>query len=85
MWRSPIAQHVAFQEVLVDALRYREAKAGVPKARSAPVSKLQKPGSPLERAPDSDHTLTALDKRLSKTGNVKDARDLLVALRQRRG
>jgi hypothetical protein len=56
----------------------------VPKAKAAPVSKVQRPGSPVERAPDSDVGLTALDRRLSETGNVKDARDLLIALRGRR-
>jgi hypothetical protein len=58
VWRSPIANHAAFQEVLVDAMRYREAGAAVPKAKAAPVSRVQRPGSPAERLPDSDLRLS---------------------------
>jgi hypothetical protein len=84
VWRSPIAQHHAFQEVLADALRYRESKATIKEKLANPVRQVQRPGSPVERLPDRDVDLVALDRRLSQSGNVKDARDLLIALRGRR-
>ena len=72
------------QLLIRDALRYREAKSAVPKARVAPVApKVQRPGSPVERVRDSDSTLKALDNRLESTGKWKDAAALLIARRNR--
>jgi hypothetical protein len=84
VWNSPQGRSAAFQNILHDAVMYSNAKAAVPRAKANPVRQVQRPGSPVERAPDSDLGLVALDRRLSESGNVKDARDLLIALRGRR-
>jgi len=70
------------QLLIRDAMRYREAKAAVPKAAVAkPVAKVQRPGTPAERATDRDAQLTGLDKTLEESGSIKDGLALLVARR----
>ena len=71
------------QLIIRDALRYREAKTALPKARVAPVApRVQRPGSPVERARDSSSALSALDKKLDSSGKWKDAAELLIARRR---
>lgn len=71
------------QLIIRDALRYREAKTAVPKAKVAPVApRVQRPGSPVERVRDSERANAALDKRLDSTGSWKDAAELLMARRR---
>ena len=71
------------QLIIRDALRYREAKAGVPKAKvQATAPRVQRPGSPVERVRDSQSAQTALDKRLEATGSWKDGAELLLARRR---
>ena len=71
------------QLIIRDALRYREAKTAVSRARVAPVApKVQRPGSPAERVRDSSRETSAMDKKLDSTGNWKDAAALLIARRR---
>ena len=72
------------QLLVRDAALYRQAKASVPARKSTPVPKVQRPGSPAERVPDADASLTALDNRLESTGKWKDAAELLLARRAAR-
>jgi len=71
------------QLLIRDAARYREAKAAVPRAAvPKPVPKVQRPGTPVERASDVDAQLSAMNKRLdSGEASWKEAGDYLVALR----
>ena len=71
------------QLIIRDALRYREAKAAVPKAKVAAVAPtVQRPGSPVERVRDTDRALSAMDKKLDSTGSWKDGAELLLARRR---
>ena len=73
------------QLLIRDAMRYREAKAAVPKAAAPkPVAKVQRPGTPAERATERDTQLTGLDKTLEDSGSIKDGLALLVARRSGR-
>ena len=72
------------QLLVRDAALYRQAKASVPARKSTPVPKVQRPGSPAERVPDADASLTALDNRLESTGKWKDGAELLLARRAAR-
>jgi hypothetical protein len=73
------------QLVIRDALRYREAKSAVPKAKApAPAARVQRPGTPAERASDSDVRLGDLNKQLNTSGKWKDGAELLIAMRNAR-
>ena len=73
------------QLIIKDAAAYRTAKAAVPAKKAAlPASKTLRPGSPQERATDAQVNLDSLNKNLDKTGNWKDAAELLIARRSAR-
>lgn len=71
------------QSIIMDAMRYREAIAGVPNARANPVAKVQRPGTSVERAPAGDVDLRTLFDKLAQTGSARDAAALLSARRAR--
>jgi hypothetical protein len=82
--QASVSPHDRRQLAMVrDALAYRQAKAAVPKAKVVPIAKVQRPGTPAERASDKDTRLSALDKRLNERGNWRDGAELLMARRGR--
>jgi hypothetical protein len=74
----------AAQRLVFDAVRYRRAMRGIEQKVARPVPVVQRPGSPLARAPDSEIQHKQLSDRLNKTGSVKDAAALLIARRNAR-
>jgi len=72
------------QRLVVDAIRYREAKAAVPKAAAKTVPNVQRPGSPALHAKDGDIRIANLEKQLDNKGHWKDAAELLIARRAAR-
>lgn len=81
---NPSMRDYRWQEVILDATRYREAKAAVPKAAARPVPKVQKPGSPAQRAPDADAHERALFNRLDETKGLNSLRTAAQIIQQRR-
>ena len=69
------------QLLILDAVKYREAKANV-KPAAKPVPPVQRPG--VSRAPTSadDAEIQALQKRFERSGNPRDAAALLSARRR---
>ena len=71
------------QLIIRDALRYREAKTALPKAQvKATAPKVQRPGSPADRTRDTESGNQSLEKRLTQSGNWKDAAELLISRRR---
>jgi hypothetical protein len=71
--------HPAFQKMAADALKYqRMQKTTLPRATKN-LPPVQKPGISAPRGEAEHADMQALDARLSKTGNVKDAEKLLFA------
>lgn len=70
------------QGLIRDAVKYREAKAGIAKAPPKPVPTVQKPG--VARAPANAQAaeIEALEAKFAKTGNPKDGAALLNARRR---
>ena len=72
------------QLLIRDAVRYREAKAAIPKAAAKVVPQVQRPGVAAPRNADANSTIAALEKRFNQTGNWKDAAALTIAKRAAR-
>ena len=77
------------QLIIRDAARYRDAKAGVATRKTAlPASKTLRPGTPAERATESQQSLDTLNKRLDSQDSglrgVRNATELLLARRAAR-
>ncbi len=73
------------QLLIRDAARYRAAQAGVPAKKAAlPPSRTLRPGTPAERASDSQVNLDSLNKSLDASGKWKDGAELLLARRAAR-
>jgi hypothetical protein len=69
------------QRLVVDAIRYREAKAAVPKAAAKTVPHVQRPGSPALHARDTDTAIAARDKAFNNKPDWRNAAELLIARR----
>ena len=69
------------QLLIRDAIRYREAKAAVPKAAAKPVPHVQRPGSPALHARDTDTEIASRDKAFNNKPDWKRAAELLIARR----
>jgi hypothetical protein len=69
------------QRLVVDAIRYREAKAAVPKAAAKTVPHVQRPGSPALHARDTDTAIAARDKAFNNKPDWRNAAELLIAQR----
>jgi len=69
------------QRLIVDAIRYREAKAAVPKAVAKTVPHVQRPGSPALHARDTDTAIAARDKAFNNKPDWRNAAELLIAQR----
>lgn len=81
---NPMMRSLAAQQTLWNAARYRLAQKGAKsKAAPQPMPKMQRPGSPVERAADDDVQLRDLSRNLDRSMSVKDAAALLVARRAR--
>lgn len=70
------------QLLILDAMKYREAKSSVAKPTAKPVPPVQRPG--VSKAPTSakDAEIQTLENRFNRTGNLRDAAALRLA-RQR--
>lgn len=80
VWSNPAIRDARMQKVLADAARWRKAQASKAKVVNKPVPpKTQRPGVSTGRSPAMEATAQALDERLNKTGNVKDAARLYAA------
>jgi hypothetical protein len=80
---SKFLRSAAAQKILVDAAKYRimqRAPKAIPR-RDVPT--VQKPGNAGPRVNRADTGLAALNAKLSKTGNLKDAAALLSARRNK--
>ena len=71
------------QLLIRDAVRYREAQKAV-KATVKIVQQVQRPGVANARGADADLRIKNLDTQLERSGNWKDAADLLIAQRSKR-
>ncbi len=69
------------QLLLLDGIRYREAKASAAKPTPKPVPPVQRPGVSQPRGAAAAADVQNLNKRLDRTGNAKDAARLLSARR----
>ena len=72
------------QLLIRDAVRYREAKAAVPKAAARSVPKVQKPGSPAQRVPDAAVREKQLYQTLDETRGLNQLRVAAQLLSERR-
>lgn len=71
------------QLLVRDAMRFRAAEKARAKAAVKPVPPVQRPGVPISKSERASAELKALDERLSKTGDLKDAVALLNARSKR--
>jgi hypothetical protein len=70
----------AAERIMVDAVKYRMLKSvTLPKPGARPLPSVQRPGSSTPRTPGGD--LSALDRKFSASGDIKDAVKLYVARR----
>ena len=72
------------QRVLADATRYSQAVTKARNAVARPLPQVQRPGVSQPRGAGAYEAVRALDSRLSRTGNAKDAAALLIASRRAR-
>jgi hypothetical protein len=82
--KVPVRDH-RFQQLVVDAARYRMAKAKAAEAKRAPVPPVQKPGvSTGERSTYNDEKIAALENKGDRSGlSLKEAARL--KMRRARG
>lgn len=79
-----LLRSAAGQQVLADAAAWRlQQKAAQTMRPTHRVPKVQRPGSPVERAPEGDVDLRNLSNKLEQTGSARDAAALLAARRSR--
>ena len=69
-------------QLIIEASRYREAKASTAKTAKPNVPPVQRPGSSKPPARSADQEIQALEKRFNSTGNWKDGAALLNARRR---
>ena len=72
------------QRILADATKYRQAQTAARNATARPLPPVQRPGVSQPRGAGASEAIEALDRRLSRTGNPKDAAALLAASRRAR-
>jgi len=68
-------------QVVIDAARWREAKANAAKAVKPGLPPVQRPGSASSRPDTASAEIQALEKKFSQTGSLKDAHALRMAQR----
>jgi len=81
---DPALRSFAGQRQMWEAAKFRLSQKGAKSKVNRAVPTVQRPGSPMTRAPDSDIHLTALSRRLDQTMSVKDGAALVAARRQAR-
>jgi len=72
------------QLILRDAARYRDAQKSAPAKQSKPVPPVQRPGTSQPKASTDDARIKALESKLEKSGDMKDAVALMLAKRNAR-
>ncbi len=84
-WNSPQWRDHRSQEIILDAARYRKAvaekKAAVP---VKPLPQVQRPGAATGKNAELEQRHKALEQKLEKSGNPKDAAKLLMERRAAR-
>jgi hypothetical protein len=70
------------QQLIMDAMKYREARAAVPNAKAKiQAARVQKPGASGDRPSDQEAGLRHLNERLNTSHSARDAAKLLIARR----
>ena len=90
--RDEIAKHWSndwrdyrMQEILLDAAKFREAQKAVPAKVAKPVPPVQRPGVAPAKGASEDARIKQLEAQFNRTGNPKDAAELLRAKRAAKG
>jgi hypothetical protein len=82
---TTFVRSAGFQAMLHDAIKFRLAQDGVRQARSNPIPRVQRPGVASE-GPTTESEYASLEREFrGKSLNPKQAADLLIAHRARRG
>jgi hypothetical protein len=86
-WNTNLALRSAgVQRAMFDLAKFRlTARSLASKAVRPGIPVVQRPGSPVERARDSDVQIDRLNAKLDRTGSARDAANLLIAQRRARG
>jgi hypothetical protein len=83
---NPVARSAAMQRMAYDLTAAQLAREGIAaKAVPPQVPKVVRPGSPVERVPDSEASLHKLAAKLNQSHSVKDAAAYLAARRRAGG
>ena len=69
-----LARDHRVQQIIMDAMMYRQAKAAVPNAVQRPVAKVQRPGSAADRVPASDQREREIINGLEGMSGLRAAR-----------
>jgi hypothetical protein len=69
------------QRIFADAMKYRLASKTVATPARKPLPPVQRPGTSQPYAPTERHDLRGMEKKLTVSGNLKDAASLLIARR----
>jgi hypothetical protein len=81
---NPLFRSAAGQRILYLAARADLARKGIKSKSAQPVPQVQRPGSPLLHADQRQYEHRALEQKLNKTGDYRDAAKLLIAQRNSR-
>jgi len=87
LWNTqPLLRTAAMQKMFFDAAAFQMAKKGIAQPDKPPVPPSQRPGVSGQVRSGEDGNIAALERRVSKTGSLKDATQLRLAkLRAREG
>jgi len=72
------------RSVLYRAASYELARRGAKGKVARPIPTVQRPGSPVARAPDEDIHMRSLENKLNTSMSVRDAANLVIARRNAR-
>lgn len=67
------------QLLILDAIKYREAKVTAAKPAPKPIPQVQRPGVSKPQVSGSDAEIQALAKKFERTGSIQDAKALRLA------
>lgn len=70
------------QLLIMDAVKYRDGQKAVKQAIAKPLPPVQRPGTAQQKGQAHQEVIQNLNKRLDRTGSLKDAADLLTARRK---
>jgi len=83
-WNTPYLRSLPAQKALYRSASYELSRRSAKGKAVRSVKTVQRPGSPMARAPDQDIHLRDLSRKLDQTMSVKDAAALVAARRQAR-